>query len=272
MADTLLDDVAELLRDTAADIVLPLFRKLDEADITEKAPGELVTVADQRAEEMITAGLRRLRPGSVVVGEEAVAADPGLLRHLRGGGDVWVVDPIDGTANFAAGRRPFALMVALLTDGEPVASWILDPLAGTLATARAGAGTRLDGHRVEPPVAGTGPAALWGSVTTRYLPAATRQRVEAGATRLGGLVPGHHCAGREYLDLLTGQRQYVLFWRTMPWDHAPGALLLREAGGVADRLDGSAYHPAEEGLGLLIAASPQVWTEVHDALLGELGH
>ena len=82
----------------------------------------MVTVADRRAEELISAGLRRLRPGSVVVGEEAVADDPALLRHLRDGGDVWLVDPVDGTANFAAGRRPFALMVALLTDGEPAAS------------------------------------------------------------------------------------------------------------------------------------------------------
>ncbi|MBO4162686.1 inositol monophosphatase family protein [Micromonospora antibiotica] len=268
MADQLLADVGTLLRETAADVVLPLFRKLDDADVIEKAPGDLVTVADQRAEERISAELRRLLPGSLVVGEEAVAADGSLLRHLRGGGDVWVVDPVDGTGNFAAGRRPFALMVALLTDGEPVASWVFDPLAETMAVARAGAGTRLDGRPVrKTPV--VPPERLRGTAMVQYLPRATRDRVAAGEGRIGELLPGQHCAGREYLDLLTGDQQFVLFWRTLPWDHLPGALLVREAGGVARRFDGTDYHPADDGHGLLVASDEQTWHEVRAALLGD---
>ncbi|MGS2613319.1 inositol monophosphatase family protein [Micromonospora sp. LZ34] len=268
MADTLLDDVGGLLRETADQVVLPLFRKLDDADVAEKAPGEIVTVADRRAEETISATLRRLRPGSVVVGEEAVADDPGLLRHLRGTGDVWLVDPVDGTSNFAAGRRPFALMVALLTDGEPAAAWVLDPLADTLATARAGEGTWLDGRplrttREAPPV-----GELRGAAMTRFLPPASRATVDTGAGRFGELLPGQHCAGREYLDVLLGDQQFVLFWRTLPWDHGPGTLLVRAAGGVARRFDGTDYHPADEGHGLLVAANDAIWTEVRDALLG----
>ncbi|MDH6461158.1 fructose-1,6-bisphosphatase/inositol monophosphatase family enzyme [Micromonospora sp. A200] len=268
MADRLRDDVGELLRETAAEVVLPLFRRLDDADVAEKAPGDLVTVADRRAEEKISAALRRLRPGSVVVGEEAVADDPSLLRHLRGDGDVWVVDPVDGTGNFAAGRRPFALMVALLTDGEPAAAWVLDPLAETLAVAVAGEGTLLDGRPVRtadgvPPF-----GALRGTAMTRFLPPETRRTAEAGGARIGELLVGQHCAGREYLDMLTGDQQFVLFWRTLPWDHAPGALLVREAGGVARRFDGAEYHPADDDKGLLVAADERTWHEVRDALLG----
>ncbi|MEV0157617.1 inositol monophosphatase family protein [Micromonospora sp. NPDC050686] len=267
MADTLLDDVGGLLREAADDVVVPLFRKLDDADIAEKAPGELVTVADRRAEELISAGLRRLRPGSVVVGEEAVAEDPELLRHLRDGGDVWLVDPIDGTANFAAGRRPFALMVALLTDGEPAAAWVFDPLAGTFATARAGHGTRLDGQPVRAAADAPPLGALRGTAMTRFLPPADRAAAETGGERIGELLPGQHCAGREYLDLLTGAQQFVLFWRTLPWDHAPGVLLVREAGGVARRFDGADYHPADEGRGLLVAANEEIWAEAREALV-----
>jgi fructose-1,6-bisphosphatase/inositol monophosphatase family enzyme len=296
VADNLLDEVGELLRDTADQVVVPLFRKLDPDQVTEKAPGELVTVADQRAEEMISAGLRRLLPGSVVVGEEGVAADPTLLRHLGSDGEVWVVDPVDGTANFAAGRRPFALMVALLRAGEQVAAWVLDPLAGDLAVAGAGTGTTLGGRRVGPagsstaptgpsptaptgpsPTAPTGPSPtapfgrLRGTAMTRYLPPPLRERVETGAAGVADLLPGHHCAGREYLDLLTGEQDFVLFWRTMPWDHAPGTLLVREAGGVARRFDGTEYHPAgPAGQGLLLAVSEEVWQRVHHALLGDL--
>ncbi|MEU4771286.1 inositol monophosphatase family protein [Micromonospora sp. NPDC023644] len=268
MADTLLDDVGGLLRETADQVVLPLFRKLDDADVSEKAPGDLVTVADRRAEEVISVALRRLRPGSVVVGEEAVADDPALLEHLRGSGDVWLVDPVDGTSNFAAGRQPFALMVALLTDGEPAAAWVLDPLAGTLAVARAGEGTWLDGRPVRTDEGAPALDTLRGVAMSRFLPAASRARVEAGGERLGELLPGQHCAGREYLDVLTGDQQFVLFWSTLPWDHAPGTLLVRAAGGVARRFDGTDYRPADEGHGLLVAASERIWAEVREALLG----
>ncbi|MFC0007222.1 inositol monophosphatase family protein [Micromonospora siamensis] len=269
MADTLLDDVAGLLHEAADHVVVPMFRKLDDADISEKAPGEVVTVADQRAEELISAGLRRLRPGSVVVGEEAVAEDPGLLRHLRGGGDVWLVDPIDGTSNFAAGRRPFALMVALLSEGEPAAAWILDPLAGTLATTRAGEGVVVDGRPVRTTDAVPPVGELRGTAMTRFLSPAARSTAEAGGERIGELLPGQHCAGREYLDLLTGDQQFVLFWRTLPWDHAPGTLLVREAGGVARRFDGTDYHPADESRGLLVAANEEIWAEARAALVAD---
>jgi len=267
VADTLLDDVGGLLREAADQAVLPLFRKLGDADVAEKAPGDLVTVADRRAEQFISAGLRRLRPNSVVVGEEAVAEDEGLLRHLRGTGEVWLVDPVDGTANFAAGRQPFALMAALLDGGEPVAAWVLDPLAGNLATARVGEGTYLDGRPVRTSEGVPAAGELRGVAMTRFLPPASRDRVRAGEQRIGELLPGQHCAGREYLDILVGRQQFALFWRTLPWDHAPGALLIRAAGGVARRFDGSEYHPADEGHGLLVAVNEQVWTEVREALL-----
>ncbi|WP_341717753.1 inositol monophosphatase family protein [Micromonospora sp. FIMYZ51] len=267
MADTLLDEVAGLLRETADRVVLPSFRHLGAGDVTEKAPGELVTVADRKAEDVIAAGLRQLRPGSVVVGEEAVADDPELLRHLAGAGDVWLVDPIDGTANFAAGRRPFALMISLHTDGEPVAAWVFDPLAGTLATAQLGEGTYLDGRPVRLPSTAPPVGELRGAAMTKFLPPAARRRAESGGARVGQLLPGQHCAGREYLDLLTGRQQFVLFWRTLPWDHGPGTLLVRAAGGVARRFDGTDYHPAGTDHGLLVAVNDQVWTEVHQALL-----
>ena len=80
------------------------------------------------------------------------------------------------------------------------------------------------------------------------------------------MLSGQHCAGREYLDLLTGKQQFVAFWRTLPWDHAPGALLVREAGGVVRRFDGEPYRPADEGNGLLSAISDDTWRTVADAL------
>ncbi|MFC7548334.1 inositol monophosphatase family protein [Plantactinospora sp. GCM10030261] len=271
MAEVPLDEVGALLREAADSVVLPMFRQLDDADITEKAPGEVVTVADREAETLIADRLRELLPGSVVVGEEAVAEQPELLGHLVGPGEVWLVDPVDGTANFAAGRRPFALMVSLQRAGELVASWILDPLADELAVAASGVPTRLNGQPVTsfdgPAPDGHPLAELRGTAMTRFLPADLRAEVTAGGRHVGELLGGQHCAGREYLDLLTGRHQFILFWRTLPWDHAPGVLLARQAGGVARRFDGTDYHPADDRRGLLIAANERIWRDVRDALL-----
>lgn len=267
MTDDLLEDVAALLRRAADTAILPVFRRLDDASIEEKAPGEVVTVADRDAEAIIADGLLALIPGSTVVGEEAVAEDPAVLDRLGRPGSVWIVDPVDGTANFAAGRRPFAVMVALMHDGTLRASWILDPISGSLAVARSGQGASLDGERALTPDARGPAAALRGAVMNRFLPADLRSRVDAGLSRIGEVLPGNHCAGREYPDILRGVQDFVLFWRTLPWDHAPGVLLLTEAGGVARRLDGTPYDPSDRRNGLLVAANEHVWRVVHETLL-----
>lgn len=263
----MIDEVATLLREVAATAILPVFRRLDRADVTEKAPGEVVTVADRQAERLLEAGLRRLLPGSVVVGEEAVAADPTTLDRLRDEGPVWVVDPLDGTANFAAGRHPFAVMVALRQDGATRVGWILDPVADTLTVAEAGSGAYVDGVRVRIP-AGQPPNAALGGAVSRYLPADLRATMAPGLARLGEIGPGQHCAGWEYPQVLTGAQHFVLFWRTLPWDHLAGVLLIEEAGGVARRFDGDRYDPLDERQGLLVAANEGVWTTVRDLLLG----
>ncbi|MFK3981357.1 inositol monophosphatase family protein [Micromonospora sp. NPDC050397] len=262
----MIDEVGSLIRNTAAEVILPLFGHLNRADVTEKAPGELVTVADRRAERILAEELPPLLPGSVVVGEEGVADDPSLLDLLHGTAPVWLVDPLDGTSNFAAGREPFAVMVALLDGGVIRASWILDPISDVLLTTEAGRGTYRDGVAVRPTVDAS-PTAPRGAVMTRFLPPAWRASVEAGADRLGGVLPGQHCAGREYADILAGHQQFALFWRTLPWDHAPGVLLLTEAGGVARRLDGTPYHPADDRDGLLVAIDEHTWHRVRDTLL-----
>ena len=99
----MLDQVAELIREVAATVVLPRFRHLATDEVHQKAPGDLVTIADQESERELTRGLTALLPGSTVVGEEAAAADPGVLDRLDGRGPIWIVDPVDGTNNFAAG-------------------------------------------------------------------------------------------------------------------------------------------------------------------------
>ena len=260
------DEVAGLIREVAATIVLPRFRHLRESEIRQKAPGDVVTVADQESERALTAGLTRLLPGSEVVGEEAVAADPGVLRRVTDGGAVWIVDPVDGTNNFAAGKTPFAVMVALLRDGEPSASWILDVVADRMAIAEAGGGAYIEGVRVKTRTDDPGAAAMVGTLARHYFPADLRDRVNAHVGEFARVTNGHHCAGYEYPSVATDEQQFAMFWRILPWDHVPGALFLTEAGGVVRHIEGDPYRPADSGRGLLVAPNDDVWHTVRDTL------
>ena len=100
--------VAQLIRDVAAAEITPRFRALAAHEVREKKPGDLVTIADETAERALIPALQGLLPGSVAIGEEAISIDANLLSHLEHAErPVWVIDPVDGTVNFAHGRsRP----------------------------------------------------------------------------------------------------------------------------------------------------------------------
>ena len=99
-----LRDIADLLAEVARVEIVPRFRALAHGDWREKGPGDIVTIADERTEAALAPRLQALLPGSVVLGEEAAAKDPSLFDLLSGDHPVWIIDPIDGTANFAEGK------------------------------------------------------------------------------------------------------------------------------------------------------------------------
>ena len=147
----MLDRVERIVREVAAEVVLPKFRTLAAHEILEKAAGETVTVADRASEAELSRRLTDLLPGALVVGEEETAADPGVLEHLSGDQPVWVIDPIDGTHNFARGNPRYATLVALAHRGELLGSWTFAPELDLMATARAGAGAVIEGRPVRLP-------------------------------------------------------------------------------------------------------------------------
>ena len=258
-----IDTVSDLLRSVASELILPRFRVLQSDEVFQKAPGDLVTVVDREVEARLDPELRALLPGSRVVGEEATAQGGSMLGHINAGW-VWTVDPLDGTANFVAGLEAFALMVGLLRDGIPIAGWILSPTSGALAVAEAGGGALLDGR---PIMISHPPSDPRSMALTRLLPPELKQAWEASGLETQFEV-GSGCAGVEYPALIAGSWRSMFFWRTLPWDHVPGCLLVTEAGGHVARLDGSAYLPGDGRMGLLIASDDQEWHRVR-ALLPE---
>lgn len=258
--------VDTLLREVAERDILPHYRCLMKSDIVEKSSGDLVTIADQAAERRLADRLPGLLEGSVVVGEEMVYTDERVLERLAGNAPVWVVDPLDGTGNFAAGTPAFAIMVSLIQRGKTLAGWIFDPLGDRMAVAARGAGCRLNGTRVSIEPAPSDPAEMRGGLAVKFLPDALRGEVVAAANQFARTWTTM-CAGHEYLSLLTGEKHFKLYYRTLPWDHAAGVLIYLEAGGCIRRLDGSAYCPVDDRKGILGATDPDTWRRVQGLLV-----
>ena len=233
-------------------VVLPRFRSLGAGEVVEKSAGELVTVADQEAEVAIGRGLDQLLPSARLIGEEACARNPRLLDDL-GEGLVWLIDPIDGTGNFAAGRAPFALMVALLADGITRQSWILDPLSGVLSYAGLGSGAFRNGMQVAAGAERPAERDMVGILSEAFLPPERRGLGDSLRARIGSVLPTQRCAGHEYPLVAVGERNFAIYWRTLPWDHAAGALFLAQAGGRVLHFDGAPYVPGVQREGLLLA-------------------
>lgn len=263
--------IAGLLRDASRAEILPRFRRLTPGAIRSKSgPMDLVTDADEAAERQITAALLARYPGCVVVGEEACAADATLLERLAGAELAFVVDPVDGTANFAAGVPLFGCMAAAVVRGEVVAAWIHDPMGDDTAIALLGEGAwieRPDGHATPLRVADPAPVnRMLGAVSWTWMGEPLRSQVTARLPRLAGTVQ-FRCAAHEYRLVASGGAHVLVYNKLMPWDHLPGWLLHREAGGYSARFDGSDYRPGQIGGGLIVAPDQASWALARAALL-----
>lgn len=249
--------VLELMQDVADQVITPRFRALSSGEVMEKRPGDLVTVADREAEELLTAALLADDPNVLVVGEEATSADPGLLDKLAAAEHAFTVDPVDGTKNFVHGRPAFGVMIAELRAGETVRAWIWQPELGKAYVAERGAGAYEDGRRLPPAWAGPDDAEDLDPTQLRVL---TSRPAFEGPHRGVTLGPTAWSCGVDYPWLATGRAQALLYVNSLPWDHAPGSLLVAETGGVVRRSDGSTLVPGvyrRDG-GLLAAASPAI--------------
>lgn len=236
-----LSEVETVIREAAAAEIMPRFRQLAAHEIAEKSgPHDLVTVADRGAEEHLTAALTALLPGSVVVGEEAAAADPASYDAIRGDAPVWIVDPVDGTRQFVRGEAGFCTLVALAHRGEVLASWTYAAALDEMAVAIRGRGARLNGEPL--PGGSPAPGAVL-EVATSHPDFTTPGQKES---LLGLRTEGIHAtscgsAGLEYLAIARGRLDAVAFTWELAWDHAAGLLLVEEAGGAHLTLTGEPF-------------------------------
>ncbi|MGW4870746.1 inositol monophosphatase family protein [Streptomyces chartreusis] len=225
-------DVEEAVRKAAAAEIMPRFRQLAEHEIDQKSgPHDLVTDADRLAERYLTGALSSLLPGSLVVGEEAVHADPASYEAIRGDAPVWIIDPVDGTRQFVNGDTGFCTLVALARHGVLLASWTYAPARDQLATAVRGQGAHLDGVRLR---SGAPEPGRDLEIATSHPDYTTddQKRALLGLWTDGVAPRSCGSAGLEYLAVARGELDGIAFSWEAAWDHAAGILLVEEAGGA----------------------------------------
>jgi fructose-1,6-bisphosphatase/inositol monophosphatase family enzyme len=255
-----IDAVSAIIREVAAEEIMPRFQALADDHVWHKAGGSIVTVADEASEARLEEALCALVPGSVALGEEATERDPGAVERLSEAAPVWIIDPVDGTANFAAGKPRFGVIVAYAVGGETVAGWIFDPNGNRLTTAEKGGGAWKDGARLSV----RGAASL--SEMEGSLPGRMR-RIAPLKARFAG-IHATGCVAFEYLALAEGALNFAFYRRLKPWDHAAGQLIHTESGGHSRALDGTAYRPGSAGgaQGLLLASDADAWERLAEVI------
>lgn len=264
MTPTALHDAMHaLLRDVSEKAILPHYQKLASHQIEAKAADDVVTVADKLSEEMLAEGLEKIIPGLAIVGEEASHADPSVQDRLSG--SCWIIDPLDGTRNFASGKPPFGILIAMSDGGEAHTGWIYDVLTGRFCVAHRGKGAFVNGEKIT--ARSTGEALPVAAISLIFMDPAHREQISERVAPHYRLVDVPYCAAEQYPRLVLGENDVSIFERTLAWDHAAGVLFLNEAGGKAARPDGSPYRVDEwDRKGLLGACSPAMW----DRLAGQL--
>ena len=219
-----------------------------------KSRANLVTAADLACEQKILDIILKKFPHHDFITEERPP-------RRNGGAYAWIIDPIDGTNNYAGGTGPFGILIALADEGLAQSGWIYDCLSGRFCAAHRGKGAFVGGERIvakpsgeTPPVAG---------ISTLFMDQSRRAAVMEYIAPHYRLVDIPRCAAEQYPRLALGENDVSIFERTLAWDHAAGALWLNEAGGKCARPDGSPYRVDEKDrTGLIGAASPALWDDL----------
>jgi myo-inositol-1(or 4)-monophosphatase len=218
-------------------------------DIQKKGRIDLVTAADLAAEDMFRTLIARRFPDHVVIGEETAAAPA-----LRDAPVQWIIDPVDGTTNFAHGLALFSVSIALRIDGVLTVGVVYDPINDELFTAERGGGSRMNGH----PLGVTRTTTLVDAMLCTGFPYTVgedRARQVSVFAAFLGEARAIRRLGSAALDLAyVAAGRFDGFWeeRLHPWDIAAGILLVEEAGGRVTGIDGM---PVDVFAGHIIASN-----------------
>lgn len=263
-----------LLREAAQSHILPHFLVLEQNGISQKANADdLVTLADVNTENALTQLLRERYPQALVVGEESVYREPALLDRVANAELAFIIDPIDGTWNFAHGLPIFGVMIGVTHYGETIAGVIYYPISQDFIFAVRGQGAfrfhQHTGRQQKLKVASAVPCqAMRGFILLSQFPPEQRPKLASSLPAFSH-VSTFRCSAYEYRLMVQGSVHFVLNAHLNAWDHAAGQLIHTEAGGYSALIDGRPYSPLLREGQLLLAPDFTSWLETRAILLGD---
>ena len=260
--------VINLVRRAAKAEILPRFRNLGRRDVATKAGKfDLVTEADTAAEAMLARGLQQMFPHALIVGEEAASADPELRGKIAEAELCFILDPVDGTWNFANGLALFGVILAVTRFGKPVMGLLYDPIMDDWIVADEASPARLvrsAGAERVLQVSGGGALDEMSGYIHLYLMDRDKQDEMAAALPEFGRTQVLRCSCHEYRTLAQGGMDFCISGTMTPWDHAAGVLICQQAGGHVAMLDGSDYTASVTEGYLLSAPDEDSWNRLRD--------
>jgi fructose-1,6-bisphosphatase/inositol monophosphatase family enzyme len=266
VSDEDISALISILRSVSRTVIMPRFRNLGAGEIGSKSnDDDLVTIADRESEARIAEEVLARWPDAVVVGEEAVS-EGRISRAAIGDAErAVIIDPIDGTWNFARGLALFGIILAVAEKGETVAGVLYDPVGDDTVTARKGHGAFMhasDGTIRNLQTAAEKPAdRMIGFSGHGLLPKAVQRELALPLTEFRR-VSALRCSCHEYRMMAMGHADFCITGGLEPWDHAAGALIVAEAGGHAAMADGSTYAPTRHRGVMITASSKAAWNSV----------
>lgn len=261
-----------LVRQAAESEIMPRFRHLSPESVRIKTRhDDLVTDADVASEAKISKGALEILPEALIIGEEAVAADPSILDKMSDADWAVIIDPVDGTWNFANGLAQFGVILAVTYKGETCFGLLYDPVMDDWIMASRGEGAwfcRPDGEPIR--LETSAPKSfgeLEGMLPLFLFRQEQRERLAVlMATKLGR-ANSLRCSCHEYRLLAQGRTDFIVNGAKNPWDHAAGVLIAQEAGGDAVCLDGRPYKPTDHSGPFLVAHNKQSLEALREALV-----
>ena len=261
------EDIKNICYTISKKIILPKFCNLKESDIKRKSNNDLVTSVDIEVEKQLQINLKKLIPSSYFIGEELFENNNSILDYYHEKNYCWTVDPIDGTTNYSKGKQKFAIMIGLSFKDKILQSWIYKPLEEHMCYAINGEGSFINDIKIKSNFKKNLNKSK-GSISKKYW-SDYYIRIMHNIINKFENVSSYGCIGFEYVDIANGNRDFAIISKLSPWDHLPGILLLREAGGIDTYFDNGQYNFLSNKKNLIVSGNKLLTDKIFNLIKGE---
>ena len=254
------NEIKSIFFDLSRKSILPKYKNLKDDEIKIKGNNDIYTVVDIIIEKKLKKILNKLLPGSLFVGEESYSNSIDIIKKYNEKKYCWTVDPLDGTKNFVKGIDRFAVMLSLSFSKQILQSWIYKPLTDEFSYAIYKEGAFINNKKI---IINRNRSIdqCVGSISLKYWDHKyfnKMKKIKNDFLEIKSL----GCIAFEYIDIIKSLRDFAILSKLSPWDHLPGILLLREAGGFDSYFDNGNYNHCLEKKNLIVASNAQIGNKI----------